>query len=149
MNMPTQVWGEVGKIGVSMAGATSAKAPLTALDSHKTLITMEGNGYSDAYREGSWGILTCNVGSGLYTSEHHGQESRQGRGILDGMFLPDRFLKEYYSDVRLIHFTNVLCLKLLTHNGFGSFVAVMTVTDVVYSKNTSLANVTLKTPRLI
>lgn len=114
----TAVDGDGVKLGT--AGMTSAMVPLAAFDGQKSVISMDGmNGaayterFSSGQREGTWGARSQPSGSAFY-SEFHGRESAVGGGMLDGMCLPDHFLRQYYSQVRIkLYFYSSFC-KLKT-----------------------------------
>lgn len=110
----TSVDGDGVKIGT--AGMTSAIAPLAAFDGQKSVISMDGmNGaaytdrFSSGQREATWGTRSQPSGSAFY-SEFHGRESAVGGGMFDGMCLPDHFLRQYYSQVRIkLYFNSSFC----------------------------------------
>lgn len=114
----TAVDGDGVKIGT--AGMTSAMAPLAAFDGQKSVISMDGmNGaayterFSSGQREGMWGAMSQPSGS-VFHSEFHGRESAIDGGMFDGICLPDRFLRQYYSQVRIkLYFHSSFC-KLKT-----------------------------------
>lgn len=107
-------------VKIATAGMTSTVAPLAAFDGQKSVISMDGmNGaayterFSSGQREGTWGVMSQPSGSAFY-SEFHGRESTVGGGMLDGMCLPDHFLRQYYSQVRIkLYFYSSFC-KLKT-----------------------------------
>lgn len=115
MTMPTQMDGQMVEMG--MANKTSAMAPMAAFDYQKSVTTMDGmngafypEGLSSVHREGTMGRMNQRSGSGFY-SEFETKESGGGGEFYDGMALPDHFLRQYYSQVR-IHFSiSTSCLQ--------------------------------------
>lgn len=108
--MPTQMDGGGVMVGKGMAGMTSAMVPLAAFDGQKSVTSMDGmnggfygDGFSLGHREGTWGMMNQPSGSGLY-SEFQGRESSVSGGMFDGMALPDHFLRQYYSQVKIYIF---------------------------------------------
>ncbi|XP_070689057.1 desmoglein-2.1-like [Pempheris klunzingeri] len=101
LNMPTQLDGDMVKVGMGMANNNSAIMPTAGLDFQKSVTSMDGmngagyQGFSSGYREGTWGMMNQANGSGFY-SEFEGRESRIEGGLYDGMALPDHFLAQYY-----------------------------------------------------
>ena len=85
-----------------------ATAPMGAMDYGQNSITsidgMNGafyqEGFSAAQGEGTWGMTNHTFGNGIY-SEFEGRESRVGGSLYDGMALPDHFLRQYYTQVRI------------------------------------------------
>lgn len=117
VNIPTKIDVDGVKQGMGMAGITSAIAPMSILDSHKSVTSVDvmsrpayDDGFSSGHREGTWGRVSHPSGSGYY-SAFHGRESRESGGIFNGMALPDHFLRQYYNQVR-IHL-NILILYFL------------------------------------
>lgn len=105
--MPTQMDGDGVKMGMAMgmgmgmAGITSSAADMGAIPVNGMNGSMVHEVVSSGYREGAWDMMNQAARSGLYTSEIHGRESRVGGGIFDSMALPDQFMREYYSQVRI------------------------------------------------
>lgn len=103
--MPTQMDGDGVKMGMGMgmgmAGVTSSAVDMGVTPVNGMNGSMLHEVVSSGYREGSWDMMNQGTRSGLYTSEIHGRESRVGGGIFDSMALPDQFMREYYSQVRI------------------------------------------------
>lgn len=97
LEIPTQVDGGMGKIGMGIAGTTSSMLPVAALDSAVSVDGMSGGAYQDGfftYQRERWGTMNQSSGSAFY--------SRRESGVFDGMALPDHFLRQYYNQVRII-----------------------------------------------
>ena len=93
-----QVDGDPVKIGMGMA-PMMAMAPMGGMDFNKSANSIDRmNG--PVYQEGTWGMMNQPTASGFY-SEFESRESGVGADFYDGMALPDHFLEEYYTQVRI------------------------------------------------
>ncbi len=120
--MPTQLDGNMPKVGMGMTNRTSAMAPMAPmarLDVEEPFTSMNGmntasyqEGYQSGNMGGTWGMMNQPSVSGFH-SEFEGRESAAGGGIYDGIALPDHILRQYYTQVRNTLIFSVLCFLLV------------------------------------
>lgn len=106
--MQTQLDGDTVSMGM-MAKKSSAMGPMAGLDFQKSVTSMDRmnraayqDSFGSGHREGTWGTMNQQSGSG-FCSEFDGRQRKQsgvGGGVHDGMALPDHFLGQYYTQVR-------------------------------------------------
>lgn len=96
----------------------SSMAPMGGFDFQKSVTSMDGmnggtyhDGFTSVYREGTFGMMNQPSGSGFYGSGFERRESAEGGEVYNGMALPDHFLRQYYSQVRIHLIIYTLCFQ--------------------------------------